>query len=232
VNDIGDDPDFDRPPTWGICRPQVRAKWIRKGSQIVFVGFDKGPTSYFLRGRFQVEETITYLDALKRFPTRKNVIIRHANALPVVKIVDAKWKIPEIRNAVSTDHVPQCLLAISTNDGRFLVQNPKDTHEVDNWKCQRIFLCNKNQIQEWIKDNKCQKEEEFSKKRGYVVFGAYRDYLAEGAHIPWDMVAPENMRTLSTTKGQHNARKISNEDLNQLRRSVEDYIVKQGAQRQ
>ena len=40
VVDLGQDPDFSPPvPTWGICRPQVRAKWVSVGSYVVFIGY-------------------------------------------------------------------------------------------------------------------------------------------------------------------------------------------------
>jgi len=40
VVDLGQDPDLSPlVSTRGICRPQVRAKWVSVGSYVVFIGY-------------------------------------------------------------------------------------------------------------------------------------------------------------------------------------------------
>jgi len=78
VVDLGQDPDFRPPvPTWGVCRPPTRRS-VGVGSYIVFLGFYKQDQRYLVKGWMRVGEKINYLEALRRFGNRPNVIIREA----------------------------------------------------------------------------------------------------------------------------------------------------------
>jgi hypothetical protein len=55
IIDIGEDPCFDNPPTWGICRPNYRRS-IEVGYNLVFLA--KIEDDYYLKGWFKVGETI------------------------------------------------------------------------------------------------------------------------------------------------------------------------------
>ncbi len=73
IYDIGgDDPCFCSPPTWGICRPDVRSR-LSVGDTLFFLA--KIDSDYILKGWFEVGKKIDYLEALNLFPERMNVIV-------------------------------------------------------------------------------------------------------------------------------------------------------------
>lgn len=47
VIDIGQDPDFRPPATWGICRPNIR-RAVRPGNHTVFLGYFPSTGQYLL----------------------------------------------------------------------------------------------------------------------------------------------------------------------------------------
>ena len=51
IIDIGNDPCFDNPPSWGICRPPTR-RAVKIGDTLIFIA--KVGNEYFLKGWFQV----------------------------------------------------------------------------------------------------------------------------------------------------------------------------------
>ena len=79
IIDIGDDPCFDNPPSWGICRPPTRQS-VKLGDTLIFIG--KVDNEYYLKGWFEVGKKLDYASALSEFPFRKNVIISTKPPLP------------------------------------------------------------------------------------------------------------------------------------------------------
>jgi hypothetical protein len=90
----------------------MRAKWLNVGSHVVFVGYFKDTGAYLVKGWLKVGEIISYVEALERFPTRENVILRVASPKSVNRQFPAKWKRRYIRQQVEKifgQEVPQFL---------------------------------------------------------------------------------------------------------------------------
>jgi hypothetical protein len=215
VIDLGQDPDF-RPPaaTWGICRPDKR-RVVRPGSFVVFLGYFPRAEQYLLKGWLRVGESISYLEALERFPDRPNVIIRDAQGVAGIAPVPRGWKRQDLRDQVhekTGTSEPEFLTTINMED-RQLVQLPFDDHEIDNWKCQRMFLCRRSQLSACIDAEVCIREEEFPSLRGYIVAEAYCDLGA--SRLEWRAVAPRNLAglRLRTPRHQHNPIRLSAVDM-------------------
>ncbi len=208
VVDLTQDPDFSVPPTWGICRPHVRARWVDVGSKVVFLGRDPAATSYVVKGIITVGEKISYRDALSRFPTRENVIVR-AGRPPTRPNVT--WK----RKKLTTSPTPDFLVRIGSGSNE-LHQNPTDQHEIDNWKCQRMFLCQERQLRSCLAAKVCQRDGVFDQLTGYIVAASWIDVGSR--LLDWDAVRPKawGQRKLRTPKGQHNALEISQSDIDEL----------------
>lgn len=223
-NDLGLDPDFTSPvPTWGICRPNIRntVDFGPNGSYLVFVAFEKTKKKYYLKGWFRVGRSLNYAEALGKFPNRKNVIIRKSKYQPELFIEKSKWKRRDIKKLLLYNNksiVPQYLCCIRLQDGRILIQNPEDDHEIDNWKCQRIFRCRKKQLAKCINEDKCEKEADFLTVQGYIVADEKEWKDVGRDNIPWESVAPMSFkdRCLATPKRQHNALLLTIDDVNEI----------------
>lgn len=96
VRDLGDDPDFRAPATWGICRPNTR-RAVQVGSHVFFVGFMRSSSRYLVKGWLRVGEKIGYLEALNRFGDRLNVIVRDSTAAKPPPDRDRGWKRAELK---------------------------------------------------------------------------------------------------------------------------------------
>lgn len=152
IYDIGDDPCFDKPPTWGICRPNYRRS-CKVGDTLFFLA--KIGNVYYLKGWFEVGYKIDYVDALFKFPDRKNVIIsrqqrQHNNIV---------WKNKALKKCYKNRHnncFPKFFSELDTQQGKFY-QNQVDTHEIDNWKCSRILNCKSWELAQCVKNNNCAK---------------------------------------------------------------------------
>lgn len=223
VADLGQDPDFSPPvPTWGICRPQVRCRWISVGSYVVFIGYYSETRTYLLKGWFRVGEIISYPEALERFPDRRNVIIRDKVNSPS-KLANMAWKRDDIRCHVQAkygDRIPEFLQTIQS-DGCIYVKNPDDNdHALDNWKCQRIFLCSKNQLRGCIEHGRCIREGKFSALKGYVVADDWQDIGP--SRIPWSEVVTSSLKSkpLRTPRGQHNVIRLQDSDVEELKANI------------
>jgi hypothetical protein len=212
IRDVGSDPDFSAPePTWGICRPNIRSA-VSKGSYIVFVGYYPGERDfkpYKLKGWLCVKEKITYIEALRRYPYRRNVIIRDKK--DVRKVQDWKWngKRPE-----GLSGELKFLTDIDV-DNTIYTRNPDDDHGIDNWKCRRLFMCKKDQIAKCYEKQKCEPKKDFMKLADYVV-GDYSNSLDLGCrNIDWNFVAPNGLESfnLSNNSNKHVARCLSQEQL-------------------
>lgn len=222
--DIGDDPCFDDPPTWGICRPPTRRS-VQVGTNLFFVAY-VAPNQYLVKGWFQVGEKISYIEAQNRFPNRANVIIRRLpNNQPLERVIQNRqlnWRYPERQQAYIGSKllkVPDFLYrTISNNDVYF--QNPADEHEIDNWKCSRIFLCRTNQFLECIVQSRCHKEGEILQPRYHNYVVAHQsNWIDIGTHrLTWADVESHfhfNL-ALRTPKGQHNVLLLPEERVQDL----------------
>lgn len=224
-SDITNDPNFSQPqPTWGICRPNVRRWKSLLGSTLIFLGYFKTENKYYIKGWFKVLESITYLEALSRFPDRENVIIRNSE---VILNYNENWKskkLKKINYNKYADSIPDFLKEIKFQGKKF-VQNPTDDHEIDNWKCKRIFYCRDTQLEDCLTRGKCYKDSTFLKEKGYIV--GEQDYIDVGEKwIPWEEIRPESFmkKELITPKKQHNVRSITASDFNEIEIKVNALI--------
>ncbi len=147
----GDDPCFCDPPTWGICRPNVR-KYLKVGDTLFFLA--KIESEYYLKGWFDVGEKIDYVAALNGFATRQNVIILGQQNPRVVF-----WKDKALEKCYRNRHnngFPMFLSELNTRQGAFY-QNHLDRHKIDNWKCRRILNCNSKELAQCAQNNSCEK---------------------------------------------------------------------------
>jgi hypothetical protein len=164
--DIADDPCFALPfPTWGICRPNIRCGAPR-GQAIFFVAYHRPTGLYFPRALFVVADRITHTEAARRFAGRMNVVLASENPGPTAAWRD-KWRNKKLRIAVAPDYLTSTVAA----DGRRWWHAGYDAHEVDNWKCARIFRCQHNTLVRCIEAQACSKEGRVDEQRyaSYVV---------------------------------------------------------------
>lgn len=205
IQDVTEDPCFEKVPSWGICRPPTRRS-INIGDNLFFVAYYKELEKYYVKGWFEVGEKISYFDALNRFPIRRNVII----SLKESSARNTKWRYREARNETFThfgnNNIPEWLEQINVSEGTFY-QNPEDDHEIDNWKCRRIFHCKTANFRDCIQKNTCLKNN--------VSFEDYKNYIVS-SQTNWVDVGSKLIRyntlkdatgftkSLRTPKGQHN----------------------------
>lgn len=177
---------------------------MKSGDILVFIA--KIKDNYFLKGWFVVAEKLDYVSALKRFPFRKNVII---SAKPSTH--EIKWRYPKLKKIykekIGNNNPVFLKNLVSGNE--IYYQSQDDMHEVDNWKCRRIFLCNNKHFEACIEDNSCLKNIvslNDDKYKNYVVGDKEKwedlDYL----HITFDEIkkATNFNKHIKTPKGQHN----------------------------
>lgn len=225
IKDLGDDPFFsEKYATWGICRPQVRAKWIKIGGQIIFIGYPKKTDEYYLKGYFKVGEKINQIEAIRRYPKNKNVITSKTE----FKENNIWWRDKRKKKLIENKYgnqIPDFLKKINFGGEEFR-QNKVDDHEIDNWKCQRIFLCNYKQFCTCVEKGNCEKENTFDKQRGYVIASEWEDYSR--FRLKWRDVCPERFKSksLRTPKHQHNVMKITQDEITELQVNIEREIEK------
>ena len=203
IIDIGEDPCFDSIPSWGICRPPTR-KAVKLGDTLIFIA--KVENNYFLKGWFDVGEKLDYLSALKEFPTRRNVIISKTKSTKEIN-----WRYGSLKKSFKNKNGhtnPTFLSDIQTTSGTFY-QSITDDHQIDNWKCRRIFHCHSKQFEECISKNSCL-------KNGSIITAVeYKNYVVAAPNnwadldflkITFDEIAKAtNFPTpIRTPKGQHN----------------------------
>ncbi|MFD0619682.1 hypothetical protein ACFQZR_19625 [Paenibacillus sp. GCM10027629] len=223
VVDKMDDPCFSLPyPSWGVCRPNIRYA-VDIGSIIVFLG--RHPNNkYFVKGLMRVGKLLNYAEASAQFPQRKNSLIRESktilNPMEIIKTnhksdtsVKVKNEIECIKN--NTGNIPSILTTISY-EMKTYVQSPEDDHEINNWKCRRIFNCQDKTLLKCLKEQSCKKEKQFHLKRGYIVADLWHD--VGKLHIPWSEVCPVSKKdTLLRHGGRHNALKLSEEEVREIK---------------
>ncbi len=203
IIDIGDDPCFDSPPSWGICRPPTR-RAVKIGDILIFIA--KVDTNYFLKGWLQVGDKLDYVSALKRFPGRQNVIISSTASTKSIK-----WRYKDLENIYIKTHgqaIPYFLLDLQSTSGSFY-QSQVDEHEIDNWKCRRIFHCQSKQFAKCISTNSCFKNGSsliVDKYKNYVVADPNHSADLDALKMTFDEIAKAtNFPTpIRTPKGQHN----------------------------
>ncbi len=220
VVDLGHDPDFRSPvPTWGICRPPTRRS-VGVGSYIVFLGYYKEDQSYLVKGWMRVGEKISYLEALKRFGNRPNVIIREGpqtkSSAPMSWTRKHKDLQKLTRDRYGTDR-PLFLTTINFKNQAY-VQFEEDPHEIDNWKCRRMFRCQTKQLRRCIEAGVCKRETEFPDLTDYIVAaeGEWQDVGPQ--HLDWLTVAPTCLRdkSLRTPLNQHNVLLLSDAEVMEI----------------
>lgn len=153
IKDISDDPCFDTPPSWGICRPPTRRS-IDIGDFLFFCAYYKSTKEYFIKGYFKVGQKVSYDTALALYPSRLNVIISKTNNFSSRTV---QWRYSQLKKQYqkSKGHTIQnWLFEINSPQGTFY-QNNMDIHEIDNWKCRRIYQCDKNQFVNCTLHNTC-----------------------------------------------------------------------------
>jgi hypothetical protein len=203
VIDISDDPCFNSPPSWGICRPPTR-KAIRKGDTIIFIA--NIGKDYFLKGWFEVKDKLDYLSAMIRFPSRLNVIISST-----FKARSDDWRYKDLKKAFKKKYnstIPSFLLYLKVQEGTFY-QNPKDDHELDNWKCRRIFLCKNKDFQKCTIANRCLKDNVSimdAKYKNYIVANKGKWEDVDRLKITFDEICKATgfNKSIITPKHQHN----------------------------
>jgi len=106
-----------------------------------------------------------YPSALERFGDRPNVIVRELKgdeARQPKSLTVLGWKRKPLQEETlrqyGTDS-PRFLTAIDLGD-RVYLQFDEDSHEIDNWKCQRMFLCQESQLKRCIMAGACLRESE------------------------------------------------------------------------
>ena len=147
-----------------------------------------------------VGEKIDYITALERFPLRRNVIIS-------IKRSDRnniKWRYKKYHN-----DLPSFLFSIKS-DNKTYYQNPSDYHEIDNWKCRRIFCCNSHQFKQCIEKNECIKNSDSLYKeeyKNYIVANSDKWQNTESLRITLEEICREVKfnKEIVTPCNQHNA---------------------------
>jgi hypothetical protein len=214
LKDIGDDPCFDYVPTWGICRPNVR-KSIKIGERLFFVGYVQTENKYYVKGWFEVGEKISYEDALSRFPGRANVIISRLESER-----DCKWRDRKLKRyfEASGRQNPDFLKVIVSQEGEFF-QSPIDEHEIDNWKCRRIFHCRSKTFKSCVDLGRCQLNGTSLKLySNYVVANPNCWAECGNLKIDFDELRAETgfSKPLRTPKGQHNVLSLYDVEINRM----------------
>jgi len=221
VRDLGEDPDFRNPATWGICRPNTR-RAVQLGSHVFFLGFLRNPTRYLIKGWLRVGEKIGYVEALERFGDRPNVILRDRDHAESASRRQPYWKNEELRAQSEAWYGPEpSWLATIKVGSRVFVQNPADEHELDNWKCQRMFMCQRRQFERCLRAGICQRESEFPTLSGYIVASEWRDIGPR--RVPWEAIAVSRLPSerLRTPYGQHNHQLLTDDEVATLKAAVE-----------
>jgi hypothetical protein len=206
--DIGDDPCFQSPPTWGICRPNVRGSWIHEGDTLVFLCCINHTNEYFLKGWFEVGELITYPEALQRFPERSNVIVSSTSSSKVATCTKDNRK--KLSKLYLDESPPEFLARIKSKQGNFYHAHG-DNHCTDEWKCKRIFRCNYKKFDKCLELNTCLKDDaDMEEYAHYVV--SHPTLWEDVDNLRISIGDIENClgwsKKLKTPKHQHNALRI------------------------
>jgi len=209
IVDIGDDPCFDSPPSWGICRPPTRRS-VKVGDTLIFIA--KVGNDYFLKGWFRVGSKLDYPFALRQFPSRQNVIISTKLSTHPIK-----WRYKHLQKSYYNTHgqtTPNFLIQLYSASGTFY-HNQTDDHETDNWKCRRVFHCTSKQFEKCITANSCLKNSALltaDEYKNYVVADTNHWADLDSLRITFDEIAKATKfpTPIKTPKGQHNVLRFDN----------------------
>lgn len=205
IVDIGDDPCFDNLPTWGVCRPNYR-RAIKPGVILIFLA--KIQSDYFLKGWFKVGEKIDYLTAMERFPNRRNVIISNQRTNR-----QSRWRYGKFKKIFFEKYgnqIPSFLLDLKSAEGTFY-QNPLDDHEIDNWKCRRVFHCQSKHFESCINANYCLKNgESLDNYKNYIVADPENWDNVESLKVTLEEIRSSTgfNKPIRTPKNQHNVQRF------------------------
>jgi hypothetical protein len=162
----------------------------------------------------RVGEKIGYLNALERFRDWPNVIVRELTghqARQPKSFAAVRWKRKALQQETLHRYGTDSRRFLTTihHEDRVYVQFDEDSHEFDNWKCQRMFLCQETQLKRCIRAGVCLREPEFTHLTGYVV-AAEDGWQDVGClRLDWRAVAPPSLRDRSLrTRGRHNALRL------------------------
>ncbi len=154
LHDVGDDPCFSPPaPSWGICRPDVRSR-LEVDQSVLFVAFHRPTKTYYARAILRVSEIISHVEAARRLPGRNNLLLTRRCPGPVAKWRHEPWRHPDLE----VKRTPRFLVSAVDSAGRRWFHSPQDAHEIDNWKCRRIFLCRRPRLERCLRGGQCEKE--------------------------------------------------------------------------
>ncbi len=203
IVDTGNDPCFDGLPTWGICRPLTR-KSVNVGDTLIFIA--KIEQEYILKGWFKIGDKIGYVTALRKFPNRQNIIISDKFSKR-----ETKWRYKNLENhfmLINGHSTPDFLLSIQTTTEKFY-QNETDLHQIDNWKCRRVFNCKSNQFVKCANENKCFKDGlslEETQYKNYIIADENEWEDLDKFKITFKEIADavNFLGKIKTPKGQHN----------------------------
>jgi hypothetical protein len=218
--DVGDNPCFTVPPSWGFCHPDIRnLSELTENSRLLFIALvkeQKNIVKYFIKGYFRVKTKINVVEAYNRFKLRKNVIISASE-----RTTEEKWSNKNIPSRLNLTAIPTFLTQISYQN-RIFYHKSNDDHPVDNWKCRRIYNCKIESLKICSQKLVCIKERQNSElKRNYIV-GHFKDNNDwNNLRVEWKEIADliSKPKTLKI-KGSHRHQKI------ELRNDEFDTIIK------
>lgn len=184
LKDVGDDPCFEKPATWGICRPNIRNRLdLDKGSFLIFIANVSG--DYFLKGCFKVIDKIDIIQAYKDFSQRQNVIISPFKSSSINK----KWNYGKRKKLWEATHgktIPDFFQTFN-HDDQIFYQRSNDGHGVDNWKCSRINNCRNQTFENCVASNLCIKERDRIRlKKNYIVGDSQNTYDWTHMKLKWE----------------------------------------------
>jgi len=184
--DAGDDPCFSNPPTWGICRPDIRNETgLVPGSNLLFIArvFERQIPKYYLKGFFRVSEKIDVVSAFRAFRQRRNIIISTSKR----RVANEKWANKRWEDVCSETYqkIPKFLRCLKHN-GTTYYQNDQDNHQIDNWKCRRVYNCNIKSFEKCVLEGQCLKESR-SLKKNYIVGDDFQEW--DHLKVEWKSIA-------------------------------------------
>jgi len=185
LTDVGDDPSFKSPfPTWGICRPDLRSR-LEVGDSLFFVAYHRPSRKYYARGLLVVGELITHTDAASRFEGRHNVLLTKGEPGP-----NPEWKGTWKNKDLAVTPPPDFLVSAVDSTGAKWWHAAYDDHEIDNWKCRRIFLCKRPTLIRCLASGRCARERSINdpKHANYVVGDPDRSFVVK-TKTPYSDVA-------------------------------------------
>ena len=216
LQDVGDDPCFDCPPSWGICRPDVRnSKNLHVGSYLIFIAnINK---QYFVKGYFKVSAIVDIIGALEKFPNRQNVIISATDS----KVLKLPWNYRnrhDIWKNTGRKRNPKFLRKFIHNNIPYY-QRTNDGHQIDKWKCSGIFNCYISTFEKCAVKNKCIKENTgLPLKKNYII-GSKTEYCDwNQLRVEWHEIASyiNKPEILMNNAHRHNEIPISIKEVRKL----------------